>query len=560
MLKAVYFAGALVIASSLTACGQAHSMAASQVNSSGADYHRQFTQAQDLAKKEKFAEAAASFERLTKSYPDDAEIWVELGRALAKAKQYRAGAEAYSQALARGGQYPGSLTYRIARLYALAGDKAQSLAWLEKSLAVPLEFRPQIANEEAFAAWRDDEAFRKLAGLAPKKSLSREQEWNYDLDFFVAEIRRLHFAYRDHPLPSGFEDEVGALRRKIPQLANAAMRTEIQRLLARLGDGHTRLQNETTLQIPFSFYSFSDGMFVTGAPADCGCIGDRVVAIGSAPIQVAVQKITPFLSVDNAMGVRQQSPSYLRYTEYLRAAGITSANEVVVSLDGSNGKRQYTAKPTEEPAYTRRLFPSKLASAGPVPRSLQRVNENYWFELLPDAKTLYFQFNQVMDESDQPIEMFAVKLRAALASSSIRNLIIDVRHNNGGNLNLFTPLLRAIVAFETTHEGAKLYVLTSRQTFSAAQVFINELDRYTSAVFAGEPSGSRPNFIGESAATALPYSGLEMTISTRYHQTDDQDQRKWIAPKIPVELSSADYFANRDPVLDTVLEVIRTGK
>jgi hypothetical protein len=58
----------------------------------------------------------------------------------------------------------------------------------------------------------------------------------------------------------------------------------------------------------------------------------------------------------------------------------------------------------------------------------------------------------------------------------------------------------------------------------------------------------------------LPYSGLEMTISTRYHQTDDQDQRTWIAPKIPVDLSSADYFANRDPVLDAVREVIRAGK
>jgi hypothetical protein len=101
-------------------------------------------------------------------------------------------------------------------------------------------------------------------------------------------------------------------------------------------------------------------------------------------------------------------------------------------------------------------------------------------------------------------------------------------------------------------------VITGRLTFSAAQVFINELDRYTSAVFAGEPSGSKPNFIGESAQTKLPYSGLVMTISTRYHQTDDQDHRTWIAPKIPVALSSEDYFANRDPVMDTVLDVIRS--
>jgi hypothetical protein len=247
----------------------------------------------------------------------------------------------------------------------------------------------------------------------------------------------------------------------------------------------------------------------------------------------------------------------LRSTVYLRAAGIgPSENEVVVSLEGSHGKHQFTARYTDAAPIQRRLFPSKLAAAGPIPRYLQHVNDNYWFEILPDGNTVFFQFNQVLDEPGTTIEQFAVRLRAALSPSRIRNLIVDMRHNGGGNLNLFTPLLRSIITFETSHEGAGLYVITSRQTFSAAQVFVNELDRYTSAVVAGEPSGSRPNFIGESAPVTLPYSGLDMTISTRYHQTDDQDQRTWIAPKIPVELSSAAYFANRDPVLDTVLQVI----
>jgi len=68
-------------------------------------------------------------------------------------------------------------------------------------------------------------------------------------------------------------------------------------------------------------YDFSDGMFVVDAETDCGCIGERVTALGSTPIQAAVQKITPYLSVDNAVGVRMKAPNYLRSTEYLRAAG-----------------------------------------------------------------------------------------------------------------------------------------------------------------------------------------------------------------------------------------------
>jgi tetratricopeptide (TPR) repeat protein len=545
----------LLLALSLIACAQAPPP---KTNMHGAEYYEQFTRAQDRASKGEFAEAAALYDRLTQSYPDDVEVWIKLGNARSRTKQYRAAAEAYSQALARGGEYPGSLAYRVASLYAQAGDKSQSFAWLEKSLALPLENRPRIADDSVFAAWRNDEAFRKLAGLPPKPSLTREEGWSYDLDFFLAEIRRLHYSYRANPLPAGFEEGLRLLRGRIPKLSDAAMGPEIQRLLARLGDGHTRLQGAAPRQIPFAFYEFSDGMFAIDAPPECGCLGDRVVALGSTPTQTAVRKITPFLSVDNAMGVRLQAPIYLRFTEYLRAAGIApSENEVVVSFEGPGGKHQFTAKPTGQPPFGRRLFPSKLASAGPIPRYLQHVSDNYWMETLPDGKTVYFQFNQVLDEPGHTIEQFAVGLRAALAGSKIQNLIVDVRHNSGGNLNLFTPLLRSIITFETSHGGTGLYVIVGRQTFSAAQVFVNELDHYTSAVIAGEPTGSRPNFVGESVPTTLPYSGLQMTISTRYHQTDDQDQRTWIAPRIPVELSSEDYFANRDPVLDAVLQVIQ---
>jgi len=99
------------------------------------------------------------------------------------------------------GEYPVSIVYRIVNLYAQAGDEAQSFAWLEKSLAIPLANRARIAADEAFAAWRGDERFRKLAGLAPKRSVSREEGWTYYLEYLVAEIRRLHYSYRTNPLP-----------------------------------------------------------------------------------------------------------------------------------------------------------------------------------------------------------------------------------------------------------------------------------------------------------------------------------------------------------------------
>ena len=42
-----------------------------------------------------------------------------------------------------------------------------------------------------------------------------------------------------------------------------------------------------------------------------------------------------------------------------------------------------------------------------------------------------------------------------------------------------------------------------------------------------------------------------------WHMVDGADTRAWIAPRIPVRLTSRDWFANRDPVLDAVLQVVR---
>ena len=49
-------------------------------------------------------------------------------------------------------------------------------------------------------------------------------------------------------------------------------------------------------------------------------------------------------------------------------------------------------------------------------------------------------------------------------------------------------------------------------------------------------------------------SGIEVRISTRYWQKGGpDDHRPWIAPELPVAVSSADYFSGRDPVLEAVL-------
>jgi hypothetical protein len=83
------------------------------------------------------------------------------------------------------------------------------------------------------------------------------------------------------------------------------------------------------------------------------------------------------------------------------------------------------------------------------------------------------------------------------------------------------------------------------------------LDGLSNAVIVGEPSGTRPNAIGEAGWFKLPHSGLMGLASTQFHQVSSaEDHRIWIAPHIPTHQSSVDYFSGQDPALQAIFNVL----
>ena len=110
-----------------------------------------------------------------------------------------------------------------------------------------------------------------------------------------------------------------------------------------------------------------------------------------------------------------------------------------------------------------------------------------------------------MRNSDsESIAAFSERLRELLRRESATSLIVDVRHNNGGNNTLVRPLVRTLIEFDMRSPGHRIFVIAGRGTFSAAQNFINRVERWTNATFVGEPSSSSPNFVGEEHGFLLP--------------------------------------------------------
>jgi tetratricopeptide (TPR) repeat protein len=111
-----------------------------------------------------------------------------------------------------------------------------------------------------------------------------------------------------------------------------------------------------------------------------------------------------------------------------------------------------------------------------------------------------------------------------------------------------------LIKCEKINQLGKLFVILGRRTFSACQNLVNELENYTEATFVGEPTGENVNFFGDNRTVRLPNSDLSVRLSYLWWQDKDpRDKRPFTPPHLAVDLSFADYIANRDPVYEAIM-------
>jgi hypothetical protein len=256
--------------------------------------------------------------------------------------------------------------------------------------------------------------------------------------------------------------------------------------------------------LPVRFYSFDDGLYVTRtSPAFQNLLGAKVVRIGRMTVDDAVAAVTPTVHHDNPMQVRDLLPTWLVVPEILHARGVIEEMEQVpLGVEDSTGARR-TVRLTPLPPGTAVEW-LDARRPGVAPLYLRFPDRRHWFVQLPDTRTVYARYREVLDDEDQTVAQFAGRLSAYLREHAIERLVLDIRGNVGGNGFLNRPLIRTIVRAEPLWKPGGLFVLIDRGTFSAAVMLAAELERATPAIFVGEPTGGKPNGYGDSRRVRLP--------------------------------------------------------
>ena len=466
--------------------------------------------------------------------------------------------------------------FNVACVLAVAGRDEEALDWLERSLDAGLTDDGILLKDPDLELLREHPRFRELTGLYPPEGLGRDERWRYDLAFLSKRMERMHWDLFAHVTRKEWDAELAALSAEVPRLTEAQIRARLRRLIARVGDGHTKMRAyaedaTAVVRFPLELYLFTDGLYVVGAPkAHERLVGGRVNALGPVPVARALAEMKAYVSVDNAIGYRDWASAALTTPDILEAIGAVLPDEPLdLELVLADGRRERSF--VERVDFAREVFAKSQygslgrqrltgwvyaydSTAGELPLYLRADNVPLWFTDVPDERLVYCWFGAVDDPPGGTFAESCRKLFEHVAEVGAERLVLDMRLNDGGNTGVVLPLIHGLIRCDAVNQPGHLFVITGRRTFSAAMNACSLLELHTEAVFVGEPTGSSPNFVGESTSFVLPCTRTRVFCSSRYWQhVSSTDRRPWIAPAIVVEPSFADYAGRRDPVLEAIL-------
>lgn len=396
-------------------------------------------------------------------------------------------------------------------------------------------------------------------------SLTTEQ-WREDLRFMAAEMKRRHKNLYHSITQQQFDAAVADLDRQIPTLKRNQIIVGMMRIAAMVGDGHTRIDprkdsNFGFRSLPLRLYLFDDGLYVRAAdPAYSDLLGARITAFDGVSTNAAIDRVDAIVSKDNAMALKLFAPVYLNMPDILEALKLSPHSDVAV-LTLSRAGRTWTAKvPAGDvaapwPSDTDGSFidPPGWLDARTTPQPplwLQAPLDLHREVALPPQRAIYSQLNEVTDIKGETLPQYGRKIRDAAKAMNAAKLIVDLRLNYGGNMDLRNGYLSELIKAED--DDTQLFVLSGRASFSATEALLVDLRRLTHAVFVGEPASSKPNSYGNSYRAQLPNSGISIRTSIRWNQLDGQSEAPWTGVDVAAPLTFTDYAAGRDPALEAV--------
>jgi hypothetical protein len=399
----------------------------------------------------------------------------------------------------------------------------------------------------------------------------------------VAAVRNYVARNRSYT-PAARAEAIGRIA-LLPGLAGdpARFELEVAHIAALADNGHSALLPPQWAsrykRSPVRLGLFADGLYVVAAPLDRRqLLGRQVLRInghdwrqvrsayaryqGGEPAFrdqfVTLFMELPALLVAAGFGT---DPDLVEYSLAPRRRGPPEQVLVAAALSPYRGDNAFTGTP---------MLLEAAAMLPPTARPLYLREPERRFRLafVPEIDAAFIQLKVT---GGLHIDAFLANTLAELRERRPRNIVVDLRFNMGGNLNItrdFMPVLPDLA------QGGRVYAITSGRTFSAAISSLGYLRQAAGErlVIVGEPIGDRLEFWAEGDIMRLPgFDGLMLYATERHNYMtgcpeadchasirDHPIRVAGLQPDIAAPLRYADFRAGRDPAMEAIARHVRT--
>ena len=404
-----------------------------------------------------------------------------------------------------------------------------------------------------------------------------------DLAFLVKTVQAVHPMGRTG-FPQSFHDTIQWAEAEMNRdLTHSEMVSTLTKVLVSLGDAHTAFHYDLAAgdAIDLPLLWLEDGLYV-GKGTDVLRQGDKVVSMGGRSTENLLEELQLYVPAENIYWVRVRGEEALQRETMLRSLGLVKPNNTVTV--------EYTSVASNE------LCRIELALQPYVPAITQArnpVRPNRGWHVDEELSLGYFFFDTCT--IDEGYKRALNTFFSAVKDRDIKNIAVDLRHNSGGNslatteflkyidtsryrtyahvlrirglvnipLNRIGKVYRRNRAYADLVFSGRVFILTSPQTFSAANWFATVFHDNNLATLVGEPIGNSPSAFGNTLKKyVLPTSQLSFSVSMSHFVRPDPtyDPQDSLYPHITVPTTMEDILAGRDPQLDAIKEIILSGR
>jgi hypothetical protein len=416
-----------------------------------------------------------------------------------------------------------------------------------------------------------------------------------DFDYFGANYFDLNRTFTPAAREQA-QKRLAEYRARAGTLSPAQFDMAIANVVAFADNGHSRV-HPTGLanrhnRIPCRTYRFADGYYVLRARRGCTeLLGAKIVRIQGRAIEDLANSLFQYFGGPRNHYDQFASPFFLESPELLHAAGLASAADrvalTVVLRDGTEREVEMVAEPADRDGLqlfgTEYLSPKLqdgeapdwkplLAPDAALPLFLRDLVVPFRAQFREDGRIYYVQFRSNADEPGHPIGPFVDQVRAEVLAKQPRSIVLDLRHDQGGNFLTTASLMKDLPHLTESIEN--VYVLTSAWTFSAGNVSLALVKHHggDKVLVIGEPVGDRIRTWAEGGTLQLPHSGLRIGFSTGRHDYSGSCFGTpgcfWVMyfypthvasfePDAPVSYTFEDYVNLLDPAMELALTMAR---